>query len=379
VTGLQIHIKNKIYQGVSTINCGVDIVVDVQVPVIMILHVKDKTVQLGLNSAASLIADYKATITSGKNPKNKYGFDLDGPAMRVAVLDAIFAIKPDQFLITLPSLSQFLDLKYTLLGPSVLITDKSLNAGIDVKGVTSGVPADLKNLNTISTVRGWLKKFGPVHTGDDEYGEPIYDNIWQASKQLSDGRHDSSIAVMLNKTILNNLYKKIGRYEIFDAFETNKYNSVVGKLQEVKGKDIKYNPPSIAKVVIHTLDITLHNDHFHVDANATYYQNPIVTTDVHFDLRIVDAEIFGETGFVSSHQYLNGFTGEVLNVDIDVPGWVTFLEALGAVAGVLLAPFTDGASLIVTMMFELMVTSIVSDRECRKYIAQLHHEEYGQG
>ena len=103
-----------------------------------------------------------------------------------------------------------------------------------------------------------------MHVGDDEYGSPIYDYKWQVSEQLQNDRHHTQIAVALNRTVVNDLYKRIGRYELIYNFETSKYNSIVNNLQSLKSKSDTYNPPQIAQLVLHKADITLHNDHMHI-------------------------------------------------------------------------------------------------------------------
>ena len=82
---------------------------------------------------------------------------------------------------------------------------------------------------------------------------------------------------------------------------------------------------------------------------------------MHINLRIVQTEVLGETSYVMSHQNRQGFTGEITEVKIDTPGLVTILEVFGAVVGVMLAPFTYGMSLMVTAMFEEIISSIASD------------------
>ncbi len=123
--------------GVKTVRCIVDLIADVEMPVIMITNKDKKTIQFGLDSQQAFISFFKATISSGQNPKQKYGFEVSDADIKLSVLHAVYAIKPDQFLITVPSLNQFLQVDYTLIGPAIVITKGSINAGIDVKKLTS--------------------------------------------------------------------------------------------------------------------------------------------------------------------------------------------------------------------------------------------------
>ena len=116
--------------GVKTVSCVVDLTGDVDMPVIMITSKDTKTIQFGLDSQQAFISFFKATISSGKNPKQKYGFEVSDAAIQLSLLHAVYAIKPDQFLISVPSLNQFLQVNYILIGPAVVITGRQPAVGV---------------------------------------------------------------------------------------------------------------------------------------------------------------------------------------------------------------------------------------------------------
>ncbi|WP_166882760.1 hypothetical protein, partial [Massilia mucilaginosa] len=84
---------------------------------------------------------------------------------------------------------------------SVRVSADSLNIGGDVQELYfQGDAAQLVDLNRVSTPKGWKKTLlQSVHTDDDEYGTPLYDTQWTASKLRTAGAHKTDAAVSLHE------------------------------------------------------------------------------------------------------------------------------------------------------------------------------------
>ena len=347
--------------GKPTLACEVHVRMDARMPVILQNDAQNQTVSFGLNSLLLDASFYDARRTSGSDPKTTYGFDVEGNDLKNVLTGAIALGGANQFLISPPTLGPLAQAGYTLDLNGVRVTAGMLHVGVDVRDMTSGSEAALVDLNTISTAKGLRKTFKEsIHTADDEYGEPIYDTGWTPTSQRPAGPHNSDLSVSLNSVVLADIFNKVGRPAILSAFAEQKQKAIDKAKADAKKNDVPFVEPQIAKIDLDQINVQLAGGHLLVTGEATAHVDITVTTSFSLKLSLVRTDVDGSTAFVMANQDKEGLTGEVYDPDVSVPWWVTFLEVLVGIAGVVLAPFTAGVSFIVAVMLDLVASAVVS-------------------
>jgi hypothetical protein len=351
--------------GKPTLSCVVHIAADVSMPVIMKMDKKAGKIQFGLDATQVNvpIGNVLSKRVSGDDPNPLYGVDPNQPSTAwVAILSAV-SNNVETFLITPPQLPQFVELGYDV-SLKVKNSLHSVNLGIDVAGLTTGNVDNLVDLNRVSTAKGWKKTlYQAVHTSDDEYGAPLYDQQWSATTKRPAGPHNTELAVSLNGVVLADVYLHLGRHAVFAAFEQSKYQGILSRLQALTGKkaDTTYEPGSDSLTCIDELDVTLGDGYLQINGVASNYSALAVHASFELKLRFVEASLDGDTQFILSYQSAEGLTAEVFGVHVDQPGWVTAIEVVIGVVGVLLAPFTYGVSFIVMVFLEIVASALVGN------------------
>ncbi len=357
--------------GKPTITCEVLIRATIGLPVVMIVDQKAKTARFGLDPSALKMTDitpFTVKRTSGADPTPIYGFDFE--SLRAAIWLAMLGQSKDAFLFTPPLLDQVLQLGYALGQPQLKLFDGAFSVGIDLSGkkkvgnveipvVTFGDVNQLVDLNTVSTAKGWKKTYSDaLPAADDEYGQQLTTIGWTATVKRPTGSHNTQIAAILNPLVLSEFWDRLGRFEVVKRFEDEKHAEMLRKVKALRGHST-YGLPETARIVIEQIEATLIDDFLQIDGVATRFGSPEVTVGFHFKLRIVRTQVDGSTSFVVGNQSLDGLTAEILDVVVDKPGWITVLEVIGAVLGIVLAPFTAGASFVMMVLFELILSALV--------------------
>lgn len=354
------------------LTCEIHSRTTVAIPLTVMKDVKTKTLQFGLNIAKADFKTFETKRTKGSDPNPIYKFDLNSDYLKMVAKGALLeADKAHPFTISPPMLGPLMKVGYpefvaetTLISEiPVRVSDTSVNIGIDVAGLTKGDPDALVDLNTISTDKGWSKVYAQqLPVGDDEYGEPMYETKWTGTTLRSPGPHGSSLAVSLNVALVNDIYDKIGRYEVFKQFADDQYKDILDGLKALKDKKAtSYSPSDFALVVINSLDVALDNKYLKVDGSATKYGDPAsVSADFNLQLRPVLTGVMGVDPWLSSHQDMAGLTGEIRDLNIEEPSLITWIEIIGLVVGLLAAPYTSGISILGAVYLDIVISSMAS-------------------
>ncbi len=363
--------------GKATKACSVRVRFRVDVPLIAVKNRRGTLLQVGLDSTKAQIKKFSSVRVGGDDPMPVYGIDPNGTDLQPAIALALIGGDPKQFLFTPPSLQKLLGIGDGIGDLGVKVTQDSLNIGIDVLTKTTGNADALVDLNRIHTGKGWLKEYREaIRIGDEEYGSPIYDVGWARSVLRPFGPHGTDVAVVVNESIVWDIYRQLGRAEVFRGFADAKAKQVRAALdawtrkisdaseiakairEDTLEEFMTFHEPAVARTELNALDFAMRDDRLIVDGQATY---EAVTTNFRLKLRIVKTTAEGTTSFLERFSSLEGFTGEVTEVDIDKPLVVDVVELLGLAVGVLFAPFTGGASLVTAFLLDVLLDLVVSN------------------
>ena len=317
-------------------------------------------ISFGITFDSCFIETYQAKVFNGTDPKTDYLFDVNVDLKSFIQL-AIFGLDTSTWRITPPGFDEIKSLGLSVSEfPEIKLFDVALTIAIDVVGETSGNQDFVIDLLNSSLEKGYITTFSDtIHQFDDEYGEPIYDTGFTATTKRQAGPHNlCQIAFAVNGTIINMLYEGVWRQLILDAFEAQKAQEIADALAEALEKNEDYDEPDIANIEITDINLSLEDSHIFVSGDADYSG---IGVSFSFSIRVVKINVDGSTQFVYDNQQMNGMRGEVFDVDINLPGWVVFLQALVGTLGIVLAPFTGMISALIALMLEVTIGAILTN------------------
>jgi hypothetical protein len=317
-------------------------------------------IQFGVDSSGMAISDYSVKMVGGDDPTPVYGFSPGNALTATVALQAI-AAGSSHLALTPPQLAHFVKLKYTLK-LAVRASADSLNIGVDVDGLTTGTPAQLVDLNRLVGAKGWKKTlYQSVHVADDEYGEPIYEQQWGTTKHRVSGAHNTAVAVALNETVFQDIYRRFGRHRVFAYFETLKYLDVVARIAPLEGKFpvTAYEPSDLELTALDGLDIAFHTDYLQITGTGSNYSVIPAHADFSLKTRIVRTYFDGDTQFLMSYKYADGFNAESYDVNVSDPDWVTGIMVLALFTGINLIPHSGAVMLAVAAVEETLLATLV--------------------
>ena len=342
----------------ESINC--DVQIDFTIPANIITFDDGSQISFGINFDGCFIETYQASVFAGTNPITKYLFDVNTDLKSFVQL-AIFGLNTSTWRITPPGFDEIKTLGLSVSEfPEVKLFDSAITIAIDLINTTSGNQNLLIDLLHASLEKGYMATFSDtIHQFDDEFGAPIFDTGLTATTKRQTGPHNTcAIAFAVNGSILTILYNGVWRQLILDAFEEEKAQAVADAVAEAEEKNEDYDEPEIAKIEINDLFLSLEEDHLFISGEADYTGIDVTFS---FNVRIVKINVDGSTTFVYDNQDMNGIRGEVFGVDINLPGWVVFLQAVIGTLGIVLAPFTFMFSAVIALMLEVTIGAILTN------------------
>lgn len=347
--------------GLPTLGCVISVKARISMPVVRLVDDKSKAIQFGLDTEHVVVVSSGSTLISGTDPNPVYG-DIVGNSLLTsfAIMGAVTQ-DPNQFLFTPPLLEPFARRAYVISALGVLITQGSLNLGVDIAGFGQGDASKLVDMNLAATDKGFKKTLQQAaHTGDDDYGVPFYDTVWSGTTLRQKGPHKTGVAVSINSVILNDLFLHSGRYELFSRFEQSKFEGISGVIKQINSPyNTVYEPSAVSLTSLNAIDVVLGHDVIEVTGIASSFSAIAVHVDFALKLRIVHTYMEGNTQYLMNYASADGVTAESFDVDISQPAWLTALQGVTGVVGVLLAWPTSGASLVVVMLLETVVSAVV--------------------
>lgn len=341
-----------------TINSNVQI--DFTIPANVRTFDDGQQISFGITFDSCIIETYQAKVFNGTDPKTDYLFDVNAD-LKTFIQFAIFALDTSSWRITPPGFDQIKSLGLSVSEfPEIKLFGIALTIAIDVISITNGNQDLLIDLLNTSLEKGYMATYSDsIHKYDDEYGEPIYDTGWTATTKRTPGSHNiCAIAFAVNGTIINMLYEGVWRQLILDAFEEQKAQAIADAHAYALKEHKEYDEPDIANIEITDINLSMEDSHIFVSGEADYSN---IGVSFSFSIRIVKINVDGSTQFVYSNQDMNGIRGEVFDVDINLPGWVVFLQAVIGTLGIVLAPFTGMISALIALMIEVTIGAILSN------------------
>ncbi|NHZ98679.1 hypothetical protein [Massilia sp. CCM 8734] len=325
----------------------------------------------GLKMSSLAMLTYDLSVIGGDQISPLYPSSILGP-LNGGMLSGVIARAMPTVLLTPPQLAHFVLLGYTL-GPlgskkdsiSVRVSADSLNIGVDVQELYfQGDAAQLVDLNRVSTPKGWKKTLlQSVHTDDDEYGTPLYDTQWTASKLRTAGAHKTDAAVSLHEMAFQRMFDQLGRSQVMATFEGQKYAQVQTALLQLIGKFPKksFEPSTLQLTALNALKIVFGQDILMINGTGSNFE--VLPVHVGFSLkaRIVHTYFDGDTSFVMRYANADGITGEIYDVDLDSPAWLGFIHAMGIASGIMLAPHDGAVNLAVSAVAATVVGAVVGN------------------
>jgi hypothetical protein len=338
------------------ITCTVQI--DFNIPTNVVTREDATGIAFNLNFEQCFIESFQSYLISGTDPINHYLFNLQTDLQNL-IQGAFLIMDTSGWKFTPPGFDELQSLGVEISPfPDVVLFGEAATIAVNADGITSGNKSQLKDLLNTSLEKGWIKTYSDhIHKFDDEFGEPIFEEGWTATTKRQAGLHDEcGIAFCVHQDIIQELYNGIWRQDILDGFEEEKAEAIQKALDKAEEENKEYDEPEIAKTDIQSINISLENDHLFISGEAEYTGIDITFS---FSIKVVKTTIDGSTVFVGNHQNLNGIRGEVYNVDVNMPGWLVFLQAFIGSLGIAMAPFTFMFSAVIALIFEVTIGAIV--------------------